>query len=363
MHIDRTPIIVVLLAAATFCCLHATGCSKADSADEYTPSASAPTSVLGAAGSTFVAPLMAKWTSEYQHEHPGVQINYRAIGSGGGIEEFKKGYLSFGASDAALTDDELQNTGSLVQIPVSAGPVCLIYNLPNLKAPLRFSSKALAGIYLGTIINWQDPAIARDNPGVSLPRAAVIVVHRSDGSGTTSIFSSYLAKTNRDWKAGHGLVVSWPIGLGVEGSKAVLAIVKQTPGTIGYLELNYAKENSMSVASVENQAGQFVQPSPASSAAAISAFQEELAKDVRTPIVDPPPSARDAYPISGLTFLLIHKDREANEQQAVKAFVAYVTSKGQDFSEQLSYARLPQPVQEQDAQLLSQLTANGQTLK
>lgn len=363
MRVNRTAMVVVLLAAGTFCCLLATGCSKSDSADEFTASASAPTSVLGAAGSTFVAPLMAKWTSEYQHEHPEVQINYRAIGSGAGIEEFKKGYLSFGASDAALTDDELQNMSSLVQIPVSAGPVCITYNLPNLKAPLRLSAKALAGIYLGTIINWQDPAIARDNPGVPLPRAAVIVVHRSDGSGTTSIFSSYLSKISRDWKAGHGLAVSWPVGLGAEGSKGVLGIVKQTPGTIGYLELNYAKENSLSVASVENQAGQFVLPTPASSVAAISAFREELAKDARTPIVDPPPSARDAYPISGLTFLLIHKNRESNEQQAVKAFVAYVTSKGQDFSEQLSYAKLPQSVQEQDAQLLSQLTANGQPLK
>jgi len=193
---------------------------------------------------------MAKWVSGYQHDHPKVVINYRPIGSGGGIEEFKKGYLSFGVTDAPLSDDQLKEMPPLIQVPASAGPVCIIYNLPNLSAPLKLSAKTLAGIYQGNIITWQDPAIASENPGVKLPRTAVIVIHRSDGSGTTNIFTSYLARVSRDWswKSGHGLSVTWPIGLGAEGSRGVLAIVKQTPGTVGYLELNYARENGLPVA-------------------------------------------------------------------------------------------------------------------
>ena len=201
---------------------------------------------------------------------------------------------------------------------------------------------------------------------MTLPRAAVIVVHRSDGSGTTNIFTSYLSKVSHDWswKSGHGLSVTWPIGLGAEGSKGVLAIVKQTPGTIGYMELNYAKKSGVPVASIQNQAGHFVEPSPASAAAAITAFTDALAKDVRTPIVDPPATAVDAYPISGLSFILIPKDRsDAEHQQAVKDFIGFAISTGQNSAEELSYAKLPDSLQKQGEQLLGQLTANGQPLK
>ncbi len=209
--------------------------------------------------------------------------------------QLKKGYLSFGASDARLSDDQMKDMSAVVQVPDSAGPVCIVYNLPNLSAPLKLTAKTVSDIYLGNIISWQGPAIARDNPGVTIPRAAVIVVHRSDGSGTTSIFTSYLSKVSHDWswKSGQGMSVTWPIGLGANGSKGVLDIVKQTPGTIGYMELNYAKANGVPVASIQNQAGHFVQPSPSSAAAAISAFSDALAKDVRTSIVDPPASAPD----------------------------------------------------------------------
>lgn len=334
--------------------------------DEAKPTPGAPTAVLGASGSTFIAPLMSKWVSGYQKEHPKVEINYRPIGSGGGIEEMKKGYLSFGASDAPLSDDQLKELAPLVQVPASAGPVCIIYNLPGLSAPLRLSAKTLAGIYEGTILTWQDAAILKDNPGAKLPRVAIIVIHRSDGSGTTNIFTSYLSKVSQDWswKAGHGLAVTWPIGLGAEGSKGILDLVKQSPGTIGYLELSYAKQNGVPVASIENRAGQFVQPTPAGAAAAISSFSDALAKDVRTPIVDPPASAKDAYPISGLTFILLWKDRPgADQQQAVKDFISYALSTGQDSAEELSYAKLPEPVQKQGETLLSQLTANGQPLR
>lgn len=334
--------------------------------DETKPSPSAPRVVLGAAGSTFIAPLMSKWVGDYQKEHPKVEINYRPIGSGGGIEEMEKGYLSFGASDAPLSDEQLKKLSPIVQVPASAGPVCIIYNLPGLSAPLKLSAKALAGIYEGTILTWQDPAIQKDNPGVKLPRAAIIVIHRSDGSGTTNIFTSYLSKVSQEWswKSGRGLAVTWPIGLGAEGSKGVLDLVKQSPGTIGYLELNYAKQNGLPVASIENRAGQFVQPTPASAAAAISSFSDMLERDVRTPTVDPPASAKDAYPISGLTFILLWKDRTGtDQQQTVKDFISYAITTGQDSAEELSYAKLPEPVQKQGEMLLAQLTANGQALK
>jgi len=364
---QRQPFAVCIATAALLSLLITLGCSsKSDSEETFTVSASAPTAVMGAAGSTFIAPLMGKWVGAYQQTHPKVQINYRPIGSGAGIEEMKQGYLSFGASDAPLTDDQAKQMPPVLQVPASAGPVCIVYNLPNLSVPLRLSAKSLSDIYLGNIISWQDPAIVRDNPRVKLPKAAVIVVHRSDGSGTTNIFTSYLAKVSHDWswKSGHGLSVTWPTGLGAEGSSGVLAIVKQTPGSIGYLELNYAKENGVPVASIQNQAGHFVQPSPGSTAAAISAFSDALAKDVRTPIVDPPASAADAYPISGLTFILIRKDRsDPGEQQAIKDFIAFAISAGQNSAEELSYAKLPDSVQKQGQEPLSQLTANGQPLK
>ncbi|MFZ0287751.1 MAG: phosphate ABC transporter substrate-binding protein PstS [Candidatus Sulfotelmatobacter sp.] len=366
---QRQTLAVCIATAALSSLLLALGCSsKSDSESDqvFTPSPNAPTAALGAAGSTFIAPLMGKWVSRYHQSHPKIQINYRPIGSGGGIEEMKKGYLSFGASDAPLSDDQAKEMSPVIQVPATAGPVCIIYNLPNLSVPLRLSAKSLSDMYLGSIISWQDPSIVKDNPGVKLPKAPVIVVHRSDGSGTTNIFTSYLAKVSHDWswKSGHGLSVTWPTGLGAEGSKGVLAIVKQTPGTIGYLELNYAKENGVPVASIQNQAGHFVQPSPGSTAAAISAFSDALAKDVRTPIVDPPASAADAYPISGLTFILIRKDRsDPGEQEAIKDFIAFAISTGQDSAEELSYAKLPDSVQRQGQELLSQLTANGQPLK
>jgi phosphate transport system substrate-binding protein len=372
MRPERTSFIVKIGSCALLCLLFLAGCNPKGSdglaleSEDIKASPSAPTAVLGASGSTFIAPLMSKWVSGYQKDHPKVQINYRPIGSASGIEEMKERYLSFGASDAPLSDDQLKELSPLIQVPASAGPVCVIYNLPGLSAPLRLSAKTLAGIYEGTILTWQDPAILKDNPGVKPPRAAIIVIHRSDGSGTTNIFTSYLSKVSQDWswKAGHGLVVTWPIGLGAEGSKGILDLVKQSPGTIGYLELSYAKQNGVPVASIENRAGQFVQPTPGGAAAAISSFSDALAKDVRTPIVDPPASAKDAYPISGLTFILLWKDRPgADQQQTVKDFISYAISAGQDSAEELSYAKLPEPVQKQGETLLSQLTANGQPLR
>jgi phosphate transport system substrate-binding protein len=308
---------------------------------------------------------MNSWIAAYQQIHPSTLVNYRPIGSGAGLDEFKKTILGFAASDAPLNDEDLRQIFPVVQIPVTAGPVCAIYNVAGVTTPLKLSGATLAGIFLGNIITWQDPAIERENLGVKLPRAALIVVHRSDGSGTTSIFSSYLAKVSQEWsrRAGQGLTVNWPVGIGEEGSKGVLEFVKQHPGTIGYAELNYAKEKGLPVASIQNRAGSFVVPSPASTTAAIEAFNDTLAKDARTPIVDPPAS-KDAYPIAGLTFLLAPKDgSDTDQRRALRDFFQYTITTRQDSAESLSYAKLPKSLQQEDLSLLAGLTADGKPLK
>lgn len=324
------------------------------------------TTAIGAAGSTFVNPLMTRWIGTYHVAHPATQINYRPIGSAAGINELKQGTLEIAASDAPLTDEQLQEMPPILQLPVAAGPVCAVYNLPSVKVPLRLSGPTLAGIFLGKIITWQDPAIAHDNPGVALPHAAIIVVHRTDGSGTTSILTSYLAKVSPEWEheAGHGLSVKWPVGIGAQGSGGVLDFVSQNAGTIGYAELNYAKERHLPVASIQNRAGSFVAPSPASATAAIESFADALSKDVRTAVVDPPASAKDAYPITGLTFLLIAKNgTDAVERQAIRDFIQYAVNGGQDLAEGLDYAPLPKSIQDRALNLLGEMQTNGQPVK
>ena len=359
--------VMTLAFAAT--ALAAAGCNykgeEPVAEKDFTASATVKTAI-GAAGSTFIAPIMNSWITNYQQAQASTLVNYRPIGSGAGLAEMKKGLLAFAASDAPLSDDEIRQMYPVIQVPVTAGPVCAIYNIPGVTAPLRLTGTTLAGIFAGDIISWQDAAIARENPGTKLPHAAIIVVHRSDGSGTTSIFTGYLSKISPEFshKVGQGLSVSWPAGIGVEGSRGVLDFVKQNPGTIGYAELNYAKEKGLAVASIQNRAGSFVAPSPASAAAAIEAFGDALAKDARTPIVDPPASAKEAYPIAGLTFLLVPKDgTDADQRKALRGFVQYTVTTGQDSAESLAYAKLPKSLQQQDLSLLDGLTANGQPLK
>jgi phosphate transport system substrate-binding protein len=331
------------------------------------PISTAQTSAqLTGAGSTFVYPIMSRWAANFRQKNPGVQINYQSIGSGGGIQQLKNGLVDFGASDVALTDEQLKEMVPLVQIPESAGPVCITYNLPMLSKPLRLSADALAGIYLGTIKNWNDPAIANSNPGVQLPNTPIAVAHRSDGSGTTGIFTSYLSAVSPEWKSriGTGISVRWPAGIGGKGSEGVTGVVKQTPGAIGYVELSYAVENKLPTVEMRNQAGNFVAPSAASATAAIDAFRSQLARDVRIPIVNPPASAKNAYPITGLTFLLVPKDgNDPSKRQVTKQFIQYVVSDGQSMAEQLHYAKLPDSVVKLNDQLLAQLQANGKALK
>ena len=321
---------------------------------------------LVGAGSTFVNPIMSRWTANFQQAHPNVQINYQSIGSGAGIQQVKAGTVDFGASDVALNDEQLKTMPAVIQVPESAGPVCITYNLPDLKEPLKLTAETLSGIYLGTIKKWHDPAIMKTNPGVELPNSAIAVVHRSDGSGTTGIFTTYLATVNPEWakKVGASISVNWPVGLGGKGSEGVTGVVKQTPGAIGYVELNYATENHLPVAVVENKAGKFVAPSAAGATAAIDAAKDALAQDVRKPIVDPPASAAAAYPISGLTFLIIPKDgADRSKRQELKNFVQYILTDGQQISQGLDYSPLPASLSALDQNLLAQMTAVGAPLK
>ncbi len=331
---------------------------------------SAPVTATGggilAAGSSFVYPVMSRWIGDYHAKNPNVQINYQSIGSGGGIQQLKKGLVGFAASDMALSDEQLKDMPAVIQIAESAGPVCITYNLPDLKQPVKLSGATLSGIFLGTIKTWQDSKIKADNPGVNLPNVPIVVAHRADGSGTTNIFTTYLSAVSPEWKTkvGQGLSVSWPVGVGGKGSEGVTGAVKQTPGGIGYVELTYATTNNLPVASIKNQAAQFVAPSAQATSAAIEAFQQELQQDIRVPIVNPPASAKDAYPISGLTFLIVPADGSNQQQRAdIKGFIQYVISPvGQQTAQSLNYAPIPDSLRETNMKLLGQMKANGQPL-
>jgi phosphate transport system substrate-binding protein len=353
--------LILLSAVALFA---VSGCNSSSSSGSE--ASSSLTNAIGGVGSTFIDPLMKRWIIGFQNAHPRIGVNYRAEGSGAGIEEIKKSMTEFAASDAPLSDAELKAMPAVLQVPVTAGPVCVIYNLPQLKPTLRLSGKTLTDIYLGKVVTWNDPAIARDNPGVNLPHAAVLVVHRADGSGTTSILTGYLSKVSPEWakRSGAGLTVEWPAGLAGKGSTGVIDLVKRATGTIGYAELSYAKQEDLSVISIQNRAGAYIEPSVKGATAALDSFAEEIAKDARTPIVDAPASAKEAYPISGITFVLIPKDGTAEaDRQTVKDFVRYAITDGQAATEGLYYAKLPKLLQDQDLNLLSEMTVSGQPLK
>ncbi len=348
----RRIVITVALAGMTWM----TACNDSSSSQHV---------ALNGAGSTFVNPIMGHWTEDFQQSHPTVRINYQSIGSGGGIQQVKSGTVDFGASDAPLSDADMAGMTPIIQIPESAGPICVTYNLEGLQQPLQLSAATLAGLFLGQITSWQDPLLKKDNPGKMLPNTKVTIVHRAEGSGTTDAFTTYLAAVSPEWsqKVGKGKSVSWPTGLGAKGSEGVTGQVKQTPGAISYVELTYATQNKLPVAAIKNQAGKFVSPSTAGTTAAIDAFKDQLAQNTRTPIANPPASASDAYPISTLTFLLIPKDgKDTQKRAALKQFLQYVVGEGQKSASGLNYAPLPDAVKQQNAQALGQLTVNGQAI-
>lgn len=299
---------------------------------------------LNGAGATFPYPIYSKWFSDYARE-TGVRINYQAIGSGGGIRQLTAGTVDFGASDAPMTDAEMAKLKSpVLHFPTVLGAVVVTYNLAGVSNPLKLSGPVLADIFLGKITKWNDSRIAALNPGAKLPASDILVVHRSDGSGTTYIFSDYLSAVSPAWKAGpgKGKELSWPTGLGAKGNEGVSGQVKQMPGAIGYVELAYAKQNKLPYASVENAAGKFVEPTinSVTAAAAGAAGNLPANTDYRISIVNAP--GADAYPISSFTYLLVYAHQpDAKKGKALVDFLNWYLREGEKSAASLDYAPLP----------------------
>jgi phosphate transport system substrate-binding protein len=300
---------------------------------------------INGAGATFPYPIYSKWFSEFSAQHSGVQINYQSIGSGGGIRQVTSGTVDFGASDVPMTDAQLaESKVKLISLPAVLGAVVPIYNLPGVNTDLKFSPDVLADMYLGKISNWDDARIAKDNPGVKLPNIGINIVHRSDGSGTTFIFTDYLSKVSDEWKnsVGRNSAVSWPKGIGAKGNEAVAGMVRQLPGTIGYVELIYALQNKISFGYIRNASGTWVKGSIAGVTEA-AASVKAMPSDYRVSITNAP--GKNAYPISSFTWLLIPtQPQDASKGKAIKDFLNWMLDHGQSEVEALYYAPLPDSV-------------------
>jgi phosphate transport system substrate-binding protein len=302
---------------------------------------------VNGAGATFPNPMYQKWFSEYHKAHPDIQFNYQSIGSGGGIRQVLAQTVDFGASDGPMTDEQLsQAKTKILHIPTVLGAVVPAYNVPGVSGELKFTSEALAGIFLGKITTWNDPAIAKANPGVNLPNQSIIVVHRSDGSGTTYIFTDYLSKVSSEWQSGpgKGTSVKWPVGLGGKGNEGVAGMIRQMQGGIGYIELIYAVQNKIDYGSVKNASGAFVKAS-LDSVTSAAASAKSMPADFRVSITNAP--GKDAYPISSFTWLLIpEKSKEAAKGKILADFLTWMVDDGQKMTADLTYAPLPGNVAE-----------------
>jgi phosphate transport system substrate-binding protein len=300
---------------------------------------------LNGAGATFPYPMYSKWFSEYHKLHPDIEINYQSIGSGGGIRQVLAQTVDFGASDGPMTDEQLSQAKSkILHIPTVLGAVVPAYNIPGVSGEVKFTPQALAGIFLGKITSWNDAAITGPNPGVNLPNQSIIVVHRSDGSGTTYIFTDYLSKVSPDWASGpgKGTSVKWPVGLGGKGNEGVAGMVRQMQGSIGYIELIYAVQNKIPYGVVQNSSGNFVRASLESVTAA-AASAKNMPADFRVSITNAP--GKDAYPISSFTWLLIpQKSKDANKGKILADFLNWMVDDGQKMTADLTYAPLPENV-------------------
>jgi len=327
------------------------------------PGASAELAINGA-GATFPYPLYSKWFYEYSNANPGVKFNYQSIGSGGGIKQITAGTVDFGASDAPMTEEELAKLpGPILHLPTAIGAVSVVYNIQGVGSGLKLTQDVLAGIFLGKITRWNDPKIFELNKGMNLPTVDIVVAHRSDGSGTTDIFTNYLSAVNAEWKAkvGRGKSVKWPVGLGGKGNEGVAGVVQQTPGAVGYVELAYAKQNKMSVASVRNREGQFVSPTIEATSSAAAGAAKTMPADFRVSIVDAP--GKESYPIAGLTWLLVFKEQKDEAKgKALVQFLKWAIRDGQKMEAALDYAPLPKPVVDMMDKTLRQITHNGKPL-
>jgi phosphate transport system substrate-binding protein len=311
------------------------------------------------AGATFPFPLYSKWFSDYNKKYPNLRFNYQSIGSGGGIKQITEKTVDFGASDAPLTEEELSRAPGIVHIPTVMGAVVVTYNAPV--ESLKLTPETLSGIFMGTITKWNDQALAKDNPGVTLPGAAIAVIHRSDGSGTTSIFTDYLAKVSPEWKAkvGAGKSVKWPAGLGAKGNEGVTGLVKGTPGALGYVELAYANQNKLPMAAIKNRDGNFVKPSIEGTSEAAAGV--EMPDDFRVSITNA--AGKTAYPMASFTYLLVYKDQaDQAKGEALVNFMWWAIHEGQGAAGPLDYAPLPKAVVAKVEKKLQALTVQGKPI-
>ena len=318
--------------------------------------AAAAQTTLNGAGATFPNPIYQKWFSEYHNAHPDLQINYQSIGSGGGIRQLSAGTVDFGASDGPMTDQQLVDAKQKIyHLPTVLGAVVPAYNVPGVSGEIKFSGPVLADIFMGKITNWNDKAIAKLNPGVSFPDRAIVIVHRSDGSGTSYIFTDYLSKVSSEWASGpgKGTSVKWPVGLGAKGNEGVAGMIRQMQGALGYVELIYALQNNIAFGSVQNASGNFVRASLASTTAA-AASMKTMPADFRVSITNAP--GKDAYPIASFTWLLVPAQwKDGGKSKMFTDFLTWMLDNGQGMVEQLNYAPLPKEVAEKERSVIKQI--------
>ncbi|HKC65936.1 MAG TPA: phosphate ABC transporter substrate-binding protein PstS [Pyrinomonadaceae bacterium] len=339
----------------------AVGCSGGGGG---TSTGGGPVSLQGA-GATFPNPLYQKWLSEYGKINPNIKIDYQSIGSGGGIKQIKEQTVDFGASDAPMKDEDLKSApGEILHIPTVLGAVVITYNLQGVSQPLHFSPDVIADIFLGKIKKWDDARIKQDNAGVNLPSADITVVHRSDGSGTSAVFTDYLSKVSPEWKekVGAGTSPNWPVGVGGKGNEGVTGQVKQTPNTIGYVELAYAVQNKLPVALIKNKSGNFVEPSLEAVTAAAAESIQTTPEDLRVSITDA--SGANAYPISSYTYILAYKDqKDAAKGKALVDFLWWGIHDGEKFAKDLQYAPLPDEIVKRAEAKINSIISGGKPLR
>ncbi|HEV7906340.1 MAG TPA: phosphate ABC transporter substrate-binding protein PstS [Pyrinomonadaceae bacterium] len=358
---------VAFAALLAFVLAFAAACSgeRADSTTPPGADASGDTVRLQGAGATFPMPIYQKWLSEYGKVNPKAKIDYQSIGSGGGIQQIQSQTVDFGASDAPMSDDDLKKApGELLHIPTVLGAVVVTYNLQGVTQPLRFSPDVVADIFLGKIKKWDDARIKADNPGVSLPANDIAVVHRSDGSGTTAVFTDYLSKVSPEWKTkpGAGKSIDWPTGQGGKGNEGVSGQIKQQPNTVGYVELAYAVQTKLPVALLKNKAGNFVEPSLDAVTAAAAESLPTTPEDLRVSITDA--AGATAYPISSYTYILVYREqKDAAKGKALVDFLWWALHDGESFAKNLQYAPLPTQIVEKASAKLNSITSGGKTLR
>jgi len=316
---------------------------------------------LNGAGATFPYVIYSKWFDEY-HKKTGIEFNYQSIGSGGGIKQVIEGTVDFGASDAPMTDEQIKQVKNkqktdILHIPTVLGAVVVTYNVKGIGKGLKLTPDILADIFLGKIKKWNDSRIKKINSGMKLPDEPIFVAHRSDGSGTTNIFTGYLTKVSKTWasKVGQGTSVRWPVGLGGKGNEGVTGIVKQTEGSVGYVELAYAEKNKLPYAALKNKAGNFVLPTFEAVSAAAAGFMKDIPEDLRVEITDA--DGKDSYPISGFTWILVYKNmKDKNKAKAIVDFLKWALTDGEKYAQDLYYAPLPKEVVELDKKKIAQIS-------